>query len=54
MANCSKVYSVNVNGEPVFTGSYRTADIVWRSISSAFNIVAPESKPIINISFCPR
>lgn len=54
MANRSNIYSVNVDGEVVFTGSYKTADVVWRSICRSLDVVVPGHKSVINISFCPR
>lgn len=53
MPNAARVYTVLVSGEPVFQGSYKSADKVWESLCRAFDVVLPGQKIPVTISFEP-
>lgn len=50
----SRSYDVNVAGQPVYSGAYRSCDFVFWALRAAFEIAGVDSKEYpICVSFTP-
>lgn len=49
--NTSKIYDVLVNGTSVFSGSIRSATLVYEALNASFNLLG--FSPVVCLSFKP-